>query len=122
MAHNGWCHQSTLSEYHFDPRTHLLTEAGQLKVRHILNQHPEGHRTIFVVKSASDDEYSAIRMDSVQQSVARWTGSENAKMPPVRFVTLDPPGRPASAVDALIRKEYSTIPAPRLPEFQSTTD
>ena len=65
--------------------------------------------------------------------VACGKGSEEATAPAVdaqqpwaEFVatTIDEYYRrnPASAVNELIRKEYSTIPAPRLPEFQSTTD
>jgi hypothetical protein len=118
MAQNGWIQQSTLSDFHFDPVSNELTEAGKLKVRHILTNHPEGFRTIYLVKAVSSEE-SSIRLDSVQQTVAKMT--EQGPMPDVQFVAIDPPTKPAFEINAIGTKYQATLPDPRLPTFESTT-
>lgn len=118
MAQNGWYQQSTLSNFHFHPTTHQLTEAGNLKVRHIVTNHPEAYRTVFVLQALSEANTLA-RVDSVQQTVAQYTRGQG--MPEVRMVSVDPPGVAADEVDAVNRLHRETMLAPRLPSFESTT-
>jgi hypothetical protein len=117
MAQNGWYQQSTLSSFHFHPMTNELTEAGKLKVRHIVVNHPEQYKKVFVLQALSD-EASLTRVDSVQQTVAQFTTGQG--MPEVRMVSMDPPGKGADEVDAMNRLFRETLTPPRLPQFQST--
>ena len=63
---------------------------------------------------------SAIRLDSVQQTLARFI--PEGSLPDVRFADFGPRGMPASYVDAIGRKAQATVPDPRLPEFSSTSN
>lgn len=119
MVQKGWLQQCTLSSHHFDPATHQLTEAGRLKVRHITTQHPEGFNDVYVVMGL-DKEISSIRLDSVQRSVTQWV--PEGSLPEVKLVSADPPSMPASEIAILSQRREATIPDPRLPEFQETTD
>ena len=119
MAQNGWYQQSTLSNFHFNPTTQELTEAGKLKVRHIVINHPEQYRKVFVLQTINDDA-TLTRVDSVQQAVASYTSGQN--MPEVRLVSMEPPGKAADEVDAVNRLYRETLRPPRLPEFESTTN
>jgi hypothetical protein len=112
QAQNGWYAASTLSSLHFNPETQVLTEAGELKVREIVTQHPEPYRTVFVVKGLSD-RASAIRKDSIQQAISRIV--TEGGMPDVQLVTVEPRGWPAEEIDAVERSYRSTRPQPRLP-------
>ena len=47
-----------------------LTEAGRIKIRWILTEAPQHHRTIYVQKAA-DAEVTAARIDNVQQLAAQ---------------------------------------------------
>ncbi len=118
MAQNGWYQQSTLSNFHFNPTTHELTEAGKLKVRHIVVNHPDPHRTVFV-QQALEDNSTSTRVDSVQQTVAQFTSGQH--MPDVRLVSIDPPGKAADEVNAVNRLSRETMLPPRLPAFEATT-
>ncbi len=119
MAQNGWQQQSTLRDLHFDPVTQSLTEAGQLKVQHILTNQPQQFRTVYVARSVNQD-HSAIRMDSVQQLVSRIIA--DGSMPAVVFTDYQPRAVPASHIDLIGQKYNASIPEPRLPEFESTTN
>jgi hypothetical protein len=118
MAQNGWYQQCTLSAFHFSPTTQELTEAGKLKVRHIVKNHPVPYRTVFVLQALNEDGTMS-RVDSVQQTVAQFTDGQS--MPEVRMVSIDPPGKAADEVDAVNRLLRDTMLPPRLPQFQSTT-
>ena len=119
MRHAGWQQQSTLSSFHFDPATHQLTEAGQLKVRQITTKHPEGFNNVYVVTGLSQ-EISSIRLDAVQQAVAKWV--PEGSLPQVTMVEFDPPSIPAGEIAIINQQRMATIMPPRLPEFESTTD
>ena len=81
MVANGWQRQNMLADFHFEPGTTRLTEAGRLKVRSILFDSPEQHRTVFV-RRADTPEETAARIESVQQLV----------------VTMAPPGQAPSVM------------------------
>ena len=70
MVANGWRRQNMLGEFHFEPATGQLTEAGRLKVRWILTACPEQHRLIYVHTAERDEETSA-RIAAVQQLAAQ---------------------------------------------------
>lgn len=119
MRAAGWKQQSTLSSYHFDPGTHQLTEAGQLKVRQITTKHPEGFNNVYVVTGLSR-ESSAIRLDSAQQAVAKWV--PEGSLPQVTLVEFDPPSVPAGEIAIINKQRMATIVPPRLPAFEDTTE
>jgi hypothetical protein len=119
MSQNGLCGEFTLGDHHFDPVSQSLSEAGQLKVADIIRRQPAGMAQVFVV-NGRDDEISAIRLDSVQQTLAKVV--TDGTLPEVRFTNYSPRGVPASYIDAVGRKLDATVPNPRLPEFSSTTN
>ena len=53
------------AEFHFEPGTGQLTEAGRLKVRWILTAGPEQHRLIYV-HTADNNQETAARVAAVQ--------------------------------------------------------
>lgn len=113
MVHNGWRRQNMLDDYHFDPSTNQLTEAGQLKVRWVLTEAPTQHREVYIHR-ADTAESRAARMDNVQQFVAKVLPEGN--LPPVLETDIPARGWPASRVDLIGRKFDSSTPNPRLPE------
>ena len=119
MRQNGLGHEFTLGHYHFDPDTQSLTEAGQLKVLDIIRRQPEGYDKVYVLRGR-DEQMSAIRLDSVQQSLAKFI--PGGSLPDVQFAEFGPRGVPASYIDAIGRKAQATVPDPRLPEFTAVTN
>jgi predicted oxidoreductase len=119
MAQNGWCQQSTLTDFHFDKATQQLTEAGRLKVAQVMTQHPQPFRTMFVVMANSERE-TAVRLDSVQQTAA--LVATDGVLPQIHRVAIPPRGWSADEINAIGKKRQETIPTPRLPDnIQSTT-
>ncbi len=118
QAENGWYAASTLSDLHFDPETQLLTEAGELKVRQIVTQHPDEHRTVFVVTGHSVKDTDK-RTDSVQQAITRIV--PDGELPDVRHVQIAPRAWPAEEINAVDRAYRQSRPAPRLPEGAATS-
>lgn len=112
QAQNGWYAASTLSGMYFKPNSHILTEAGELKVREIVTQHPEQYRTIFVEKGLSQRS-SEIRKDSIQQAVSRIL--PEGGMPEVQLVDSVLREWAAEEVDAVGRAYRTSRPQPRLP-------
>jgi hypothetical protein len=108
---NGWRRQNMLGEFHFEPGTGQLTEAGQLKVRWILTAGPKQHRLIYVHTADKDEETSA-RIAAVQQ-LAGQVAPHDA--PPVMPTSIADDGWPADQVDLIGRKFQASTPAPRLP-------
>ena len=119
MVVKGWQRQNTLGDSHFHPQTHLLTEAGELKVRGILTLAPPQHRQVYVLRSMRPEE-TEVRVDSVQQYVAR--SMPDQPLPNIVATDVQPPGWPASYVDEIDRKSHSSIPAPRLPAAKRRWD
>ena len=113
MVQNGWRRQNMLSDYHFEPDTGALTEAGRLKIRWILREAPSQHRLIYV-HTADSPEQTAARVDQVQQVAAAMV--HRGDLPPVLETDIPDQGWPASQVDIIGRKFEASIPDPRLPE------
>ncbi len=112
QAQNGWYAASTLTGMYFHPETQKLTEAGELKVREIVTQHPEPYRTVFVVKGLSETA-SLTRKDSIQQFVSDII--PDGAMPSVNLVNTTLRQMSAEEVDAITRAHRSARPAPQLP-------
>ncbi len=114
MRQNGWCQQSTLTAFHFDPNTDELTEAGRMKVQQILLQHPQEFRTLFVV-TGNDEKSTANRVDSVQNAAALFT--IDGTLPEIRRVYIPPRGWPAEDIATINTQFQNSMPAPRLPQM-----
>jgi len=111
MIHNGWRRQNTLGEFHFEPGTGQLTEAGRLKAQTILVAVPQPYRRIYVHQAGTEEETRA-RMTSVMQ----WVNQHAPVNPPEVLPTNRPDyGWPAERVEMIGRKFQSTTPSPRLP-------
>ena len=117
MVRNGWQMQNTIGQAYFNPETQELTRAGELKVRQIVLQSPEEYRTVYVLRGNNAD-VTAIRVDSVQQVVARSIPS--GAMPPVVETGTELRGTPGDYVDHTIRGAASSRPAPVLPTAGGT--
>jgi hypothetical protein len=111
MAANGWRRQNMLGEFHFEPGTGQLTEAGRLKVRWILTAGPEQHRAIYVHLADNNQEMVA-RMTAVQQYASQVTPMN---LPSIAATSIPDDGWSANEVDIIQRKYLSSQPSPRLP-------
>ena len=112
MVHNGWRRQNMIGDHHFVDEAAELTQAGQLKVRWILTEAPQQHRTIYVHR-AEDAETTAMRLDSVQQLAAKL--APEGPLPQVFVTDIPAEGSSASRVDAIGRRFDSATPDPTLP-------
>lgn len=117
MVASGWRRQNMLGEFHFEPGTGQLTEAGRLKVRWILTVCPQQHRLIYVHTAEKPDETSA-RIAAVQQLAGQI--APNA-MPPIMPTSIADDGWPAEQVDLIGRKFQASTPPPRLPAASSSS-
>jgi hypothetical protein len=111
MVANGWRRQNMLGEFHFEPRTGQLTEAGRLKVQWILTVAPQQHRLVYV-HTADSKEETAARLAAVQQLAVKISPES---LPPVLPTSISDEGWSAAQVDAIERKYMSATPSPRLP-------
>ena len=108
---NGWRRQNMLGEFHFEPGSKQLTEAGRLKVRWILTACPQQHRLIYVHIGLNAEETST-RIATVQKLAAHIAPNN---VPPVMSTSIPDEGWPADEVDLIGRKFRATMPDPRLP-------
>ncbi len=118
MVQNGWQLQNTLGAHYFHPETQELTRAGELKVHTIVTQSPPQHRTVYVLRGNNED-VTSIRVDSVQQMVARAIPS--GAMPAVVETGHELRGTPGEYVDSTYRNAQSGRPAPVLPAASGAT-
>jgi hypothetical protein len=111
MVENGWRKQNMLADHHFDGTGAALNDAGRNKLRWILNEAPEQHRTIYV-RRAESLEKSAARYAAVQQAAA------GLAPPGARILVLEtnltPAGWPAERIEMIGRKFQASTPEPRL--------
>jgi hypothetical protein len=118
MTDRGWQLQNTLSDHFFETDGQVLNRAGQMKVRWIATQAPPNRRTVYVVRGP-DAPATRARTEAIQRYLDQ-VGLEGAR--PEVFVTdLVPPGSSGEYFDEVDRQLKSSVPAPRLPEMQSTT-
>jgi hypothetical protein len=118
MTTNGWRRQNMLGEFHFEPKTGQLTEAGQVKVRWILTACPEEHRLVYVHIAATQEETLA-RVTSVRQWASQVAPNNGA---PVLTTSISDDGWPADRVDMINRSIQKSMPAPRLPYLPNSND
>jgi hypothetical protein len=114
---NGWTDATTLYDYHFDPETQQLTDAGAHQLRIILEDAPSLHRRAFVQTSFTAGA-NETRMASVQEIASRLTGGMSNL--PVELRNTTPAGRPAREIDSLNRRIMETAPSPRIKYGQSS--
>lgn len=110
MVANGWRRQNMMGDFHFNPNTGELTEAGKQKVRWILTVGPQQHRVLYVHTGTTEQE-TAARLAAVQELASQISPSN---LPPVLATSISDAGWPAAEVDAISRKYMSSTPVPRL--------
>lgn len=117
MTANGIRLQNTLGEYHFDSQTNEITRGGEMKIRQILEGLPD-RRAVFVKRGLMQNVTQA-RMASAHAAIIRMVGPNE----PIELYETgsEPYGRPADFIDDIYRAERSSIPAPRLPEQQTSS-
>jgi hypothetical protein len=109
MVDNGWRRQNLLGPHHFNPDTHQLTTAGELKVRWIMTQAPPDRRSIFVERSI-EPTITVQRVETARQYAAQV--ALNSESPQVAETHLISEGRPASVVDQTNVRFYESLPPP----------
>lgn len=111
MVANGWRRQNLLGDYHFDPETNELTNAGKLKSHWILTQTPMDRRAIYVERGTTETD-TAARIAAVQN----WAAGLSPSVEPVSVTdtTIVSQGRPAGAVDSIFVGFQANQPAPVL--------
>lgn len=119
MIANGWRMENTLSDYHFDPESGALNEAGKLRVRDILTRNPAEHRTIFVLRGQSQ-EVTATRLAAAQEAAAR-VDTDGAPAEVLETPVI-PRGTNAWYTNSVQGKFNSTLPDPRLPAMNRAAD
>jgi hypothetical protein len=112
---NGWRRENMLGQYHFDPDSGQLNEAGRNKVRWILTGGPQQHRIIYVHTADKDGETTA-RVAAVRQWASQISPED---VPAVQLTTISEDGWPVDEVEAISRKYRSSMPEPRLPDTTS---
>lgn len=110
QAANGWAVATTLHDFHFDPTTQQLNEAGKLQLQWILTSVPPEFRTAFVA-ATFDQAVNQVRLASVQQVACDWVGSD---VPPILIRNDLPTGRPAVEIDLIRRAQLRIMPRPQL--------
>ena len=115
MVAKGCQRQNTLGDYHFDPNTHELNRAGQLRVRWIVSQTPE-RRTVLVYRGANA-EITAARIDSVHRHMVSVV--PQGDLPMVVDTGTPPLERPGDQIDHIQTRVISSMPEPVLPPFQA---
>lgn len=110
MINNGWRRHNVLGKYHFDANTGELSEAGKLKVEWILTQSAPNRRTIYIERTANEEQ-TAERLESVQE-LATTLSSGAAD---VRETFVRDHGHPASTVDAVFTGFGANQMIPALP-------
>ena len=119
MTAAGWRMQNTLSDHLFDANSQLLTQAGKLKGHWIVSQAPEHRRTVFVLRG-ENERATRTRLDSVRQAMDRMTtGDQQAE---VFVANIVPAGGSGAYFDEVDRQLKASVPPPRLPDRESTTD
>ena len=113
MVSNGWRRQNLLGNHHFVDKAGELNEAGRMKVRWILTEAPQHHRTVYVHKTLNP-ELTAARIDNVQQYATKLI--PQGALPMVLETSIPVRGWPASQADIIGRKFEASTPDPRLPD------
>ena len=114
---NGWRRQNTLTDVYFDRDTQMLNVSGRLKLYSILSGAPEQYRTVYVVQSMNPEAQQR-RVASIKTATEELFGQLDPDVVPV---SISPRSWSAEYIDSINRQVDATLPAPRLPAFESTT-
>lgn len=112
MVNNGWRRQNLLGDYHFNPQTNQLTNAGKMKVNWILTQAPQQRRNVFVQR-AGEEMHTTVRIASVHDyagNISPGVGQVN-----VNDTHIVAEGHAAGPVDNVFVKYEENRVAPVLP-------
>lgn len=112
MINNGWRRQNLLGDYHFNPETNELTNAGKLKVNWILSQAPVTRRSIFVQRGGQELATTA-RVSAVHDYAGNM--SPSVGQIDVNDTHLVAEGHRASSVDSVFVGYETNRAVPRLP-------
>ena len=112
MVQNGWRRQNLLGDYHFEADSAKLTPAGEEKLRWILLEAPEQHRTIYVGRARTAKQTTE-RIESVQKLAEQIL--PDGPLPAVLETNIAPSGWPAERIDTIGRKFEASTPNPQLP-------
>ena len=116
MVATGWELQNMIADYHFDgPK---LTEAGQRKIRWILNEAPPQHRALYVHCGASPQE-TYQRIETVRQAASAILPMGETAL--IYQSNLSLQGYAADRIDVVGRKYLIVIPNPKLPPRPSSS-
>lgn len=107
----GWADATTLYDYHFNPDTQELTDAGALHLRMIMEDTPSQYRRAFVQTSLNSGVNEA-RVASVQNAVAHLSGGVGNV--PVELRNTRAFGRSASEIELLNKAIITSAPQPRI--------
>jgi len=107
----GWISATTLFHYHFDNETQLLTEAGKLQLRWILEHTPEPYRVAFV-QTADTQNVTQARMANVHTVASELVGDAN--VPPVMPRVTSTLDRSAAEIQAIRDRWLQAQPVPRI--------
>lgn len=118
MVNNGWRMQNTIGTFLFDD-THQLNRAGEIKLRWILTQAPIHRRAVFVLQADTPQE-TAARVESVQHAISRMI--PHGPLPPVMLTDTEPDGGSGEYYDAINRALQSSLPTPRLPASDASSN
>lgn len=113
QVNNGWIAEATLYDFHFDPDTCCLNQAGLLHLKWILESCPAERRCAWIQNAATSDK-SEMRVNSVREQAIAMVGEAN--VPPVMLRAGSTEGRPAAEIDAL-RRTYQSVQRPPQIEY-----
>jgi hypothetical protein len=110
----GRAEHAALHGFHFDPETHLLTDAGRDHLRtEVLAAAAAGVVSPIVVSDGGRPEIGAARLAAVQEAVGEMGAPQLASS--VSLGVQPATGRPAEEIDRLRRDELGSTPQPRIP-------
>jgi hypothetical protein len=112
MKNNGWRDNNTVGSVLFE--NNALTDAGKLKVAHVLTSSPSNRRMIYVQTGPTQQD-TAARVESVQLAVSELL--PEGQLPEI-FVTNSAPSTSPGAYQTLVHRAIQrTTPTPRLPRY-----
>lgn len=114
MKNNGWRDNNTVGSPLFV--NNALTDAGKLKVAHVLSSAPSNRRVIYVQTGPTQQE-TAARVESVQVAVSEIL--PEGQLPEILVTNSAPTSSPGAYQTLVHRAIQKTTPTPRLPRAGS---
>jgi hypothetical protein len=119
MTDAGWRQNNTLSDHFFSMEDQSVNQAGEIKIRWIVTQAPPHRRTVFVLRGQTE-ELTAARVMAVQRKVEKFVPA--GQQPDVLITDIIPPGASGDYFNQVDKQFKQSIPAPRLPAVDGTTN